>query len=449
MTDFPDHFVFGSATASYQIEGGHDADGKGRSTWDAYCEQPGRIADNTSGRVACDHYHRFKDDVALMQDLNLQAYRFSISWPRVMPGGGTTVNEAGLAFYDRLVDELCAAGITPFATMFHWDTPLELEQQFGGWRSKETARRFGDYAAVIVDRLGDRVKNWMTVNEIDNFTRRAYVAGVTAPGLKEPAAVGHQCVHNALYAHGLGVAAVRACRHTGVQVGVVEDPVVTWPIWDAPEHREAALAAFRNDPMNLARLYPMMEGRYRDACLAHWGANAPDYSEDELQLIGAATDFVGINCYGGIPVMAAADEPLGYRLLDQRTIDIGVSKLSVAPLGLATVLQYIHQEFSAPPLYITENGWGERDEACNHAGDVFDVQRKEVLRSSLGVCRDAIAQGIDLRGYFVWSFMDNFEWISGNRMRFGLVRTDYTSQQRQPKLSAQYYRSCITKRSVL
>lgn len=180
---FSDDFLFGSATAAYQIEGGHNADGKGLSTWDVFCTEPGRIRDNTSGNVACDHYHRFKEDVALMKDLGLQAYRFSISWPRVLPEGDGAPNEAGLAFYDALVDELLAAGIKPFVTMFHWDTPYNLERRFGGWRSKETVKRFGDYATLIVDRLGDRVKHWMTVNEIDNFTRRGYHAGVSScPG---------------------------------------------------------------------------------------------------------------------------------------------------------------------------------------------------------------------------------------------------------------------------
>ena len=314
-----------------RLKGGHDSDGKGPSVWDDFCRQPGRIIDNTTGEVACDHYHRYESDVALMKELNLQAYRLSLSWPRILPEGDGAVNEAGLAFYDRLIDRLLAAGIRPFVTMFHWDTPLSLEQRFGGWRSKETVKRFGDYAQVIVDRLGDRVKDWMTVNEIDNFTRRAYVAGKTAPGLFESTQVGHQCVHNALYAHGLGVAAVRASNHANLSVGVVEDPVVTWPIYDTPDHQAAALEAFRNDQMNLARLYPLMRGYYSDACLEKWGNDAPEYSDEEMKLIAQSADFVGVNCYGGIPVMAAPDTAEGYRMLNQRTIDIGVSQVAVAP----------------------------------------------------------------------------------------------------------------------
>lgn len=384
-----------------------------------------------------------------MKSLNIQAYRLSLSWPRILPTGDGRVNEAGLSFYDRLVDELLKSGITPFMTMFHWDLPLDLEQRFGRWRSKETVKRFGDYAELVVDRLGDRVKHWMTVNEIDNFTRRAYVAGVTAPGLREPPQVGHQCVHNALYANGLGLAAVRSSRHDDLVVGVVEDPVVTWPIYDTPDHQAAALAAFRDHPMNLARLYPLLRGSYSDACLAAWGADAPVYTDEEMALIGAKADFVGVNCYGGIPVMAAPGTETGYQLLDQKTIDIGVSQVAVAPHGLKTVLRFIDQEFDHPAIYITENGWGEFDEQCDKNGQVFDVQRKEYYRLHLEVCREVLESGIDLRGYFTWSLMDNFEWMSGYRMRFGMVRNNYITQKRHIKLSGAYYRDCIAARRVL
>ncbi len=444
---FPPDFLFGAATAAYQIEGAVGEDGRGDSIWDVFCRQPGRIKDDQDATVACDHYRRWREDLALMRELGLTAYRFSISWPRILPDGEGTVNEAGLAHYEQFVDALLEAGITPYPTLCHWDLPQALESRYGGWRSKEVSRRFADYAGLVVGRLSDRVTTWATLNEIDNMTRRAYHRGASAPGLTLSRQVGAQTTHNAVLAHGLGVLAARAAAKRPVAMGLVEDPEVFWPVWESDEHVAATWMAYEASWFNRAKLLPIIEGRYRDEHLAAEGADAPEFTDDEMRIIGTPLDWLGLNCYRGQPVRAVPGG-LGFNTMPIPAFDTGVTQISFTPLALYWMLRWVHRLAPELPLAITENGLG-CSEGITTDGEVLDVNRKEVLRLNLECCARALAEHIPLRGYFAWSLLDNFEWGSGYSVRFGLVRVNYATQQRTVKLSGNYYREVIRARRVL
>ncbi|HEX2895295.1 MAG TPA: GH1 family beta-glucosidase [Marmoricola sp.] len=435
----PQGFLFGTSTASYQIEGAATEDGKGPSIWDTFTAEPGRIIDGSSGAVACDHYHRYREDVALMARLGAQGYRFSIAWPRVQPTGSGAVNEAGLAFYDRLVDELLAHDIAPMATLYHWDLPQALEtasdQGGGGWLNRDTAFRFGEYAAIVAERLGDRVTHWCPVNEPNVVTLMGYGMGIHAPG-KALMFDALPVAHHALLAHGLAVQALRAAGATGVGSATNHCPV--WPATDSDADRAAA--DLFDSLWNRLFADPMLLGRYPEG----FAEAMPGPVEEDLRLISAPLDFYGLNYYNPMGVRAAAegaDLPFDYSdVTGYPKTDFG---WPVVPDGLREQLVLLKERYpDLPPVIITENG-------CSYNmgpgpdGVVDDQPRIDYLDSHLRAVATAIEEGVDVRGYYCWSLMDNFEWGEGYTQRFGLVHVDYDTQVRTPKRSFDWYADLV------
>jgi beta-glucosidase len=429
---FPAGFAWGAATSAFQVEGAAAQDGKGPSIWDAFCREAGRIADGSSGEVACDHYHRLEEDLDLLAWLGVDAYRFSISWPRVQPAGSGVVNEPGLAFYDRMVDGLLARGIRPFATLYHWDLPLALQERHGGWRSRETAHRFADYAAIVGRRLGDRVASFATLNEPWVVAVLGHERGVFAPGIADRATA-MQVSHHLLLGHGLAVDALRAAG-TSAPVGIVLN---LSPAHARTTSAEDAARARLEDGLG-ARWYldPLFKGRYPADVLAHLGPDAPEIRDGDLQAIGRPIDFLGVNYY--MRTVASAGEPWSPAQAGAAVTDMG---WEIYPAGLTELLERLHRDYAPPPLYITENGAAFKDEAV--AGAVEDEDRRRYLADHVAAVAEAIARGVDVRGYFVWSLLDNFEWASGYEKRFGIVRVDFATGERTPKRSAHWYRRFI------
>jgi beta-glucosidase len=449
ISGLPEDFVFGTATAAYQIEGAHDEDGRGPSIWDTYCREPSRVEGGASGDVACDHYHRYREDVSLLRELGVDSYRFSVAWPRIQPEGTGPAEERGLDFYDRLTDELLAAGISPAVTLYHWDLPQALEDR-GGWRVRGTAERFAEYAALVVERLGDRVPRWITLNEPFCSAFVGYAIGRHAPGAREGRGA-LAAAHHLLVGHGL---AVRALRAAGVaQAGITLNPDRLLPATDTAADREAVRRA--ETLHNEVWLDPLFAGRYPRGEAETWGPMADgSYRRDgDLELIGAPLDFLGINYYRPLTI---ADAP--YRDPDPATRtadDIGTVEQPrhdvrhttmgwpVVPHTFTDLLvDLVRRHPALPPLLITENGSAEAD-TPGADGRVHDTDRVGYLRDHLGAVADAVRQGVDVRGYYVWSLLDNFEWARGYGQRFGLVRVDYETQQRTPKDSYAWYRDLI------
>ncbi|MBP7621052.1 MAG: beta-glucosidase [Gemmatimonadales bacterium] len=456
--EFPKGFFWGTATAAYQIEGAWNDDGKGPSIWDTFAHTPGKIKNGDTGDVAIDHYHRYKEDVALMKSIGSNAYRFSISWPRIFPDGTGTPNAKGLDFYNRLVDELKAAGIEPFATLYHWDLPQALQDKYGGWQSPEVSKAFGEYGGLMAKTLSDRVTHFFTINEFKQVTETAYrgvelhVQGKTvrlmsAPGILLEDGPLNQVRHNALLGHGLAVQAVRAMARAGTKVGPAENMPHAVPIIDSPQHVEAAAAATRE--LNTYFLVPMLEGRYDDAYLEQAGKNAPKFTDDEMKIISSPVDFVGINVY--IPALAVtASEPSGYEAVP---FSVSHPKMFSDWHRLAPESQYwsprlLHEIWKPKEIYITENGCAAADEVAKD-GHVYDYDRVMYLRNGMMWQQRATAEGVPLKGSFYWSTMDNFEWINGYGDRFGLVHVDYKTQKRTPKLSASWYREAARRNAVV
>ena len=425
---FPRDFVWGVATSAYQIEGSIRANGRGPSIWDDFCRMPGAIADGSSGEIACDHYHRVQSDLDLMQRLGIPAYRFSIAWPRVRPDGGTVGNEAGLGFYDRLVDGLLARGIQPFATLYHWDLPSRLQRESGGWADRSTAEAFADYAGMMAARLGDRVKSFTTHNEPWVTATLGHETGLFAPGIRSRATamlVSHHC----LLSHGLASQAVRAAR-ADASVGIVLNLSPVYPASDAPQDVLQA----RHDDGLLVRWYldALLLGCYPADVLDYVGPDAPHVHSGDARIIAQPLDFLGINFYN--PMFSSA----GRRWIPAREgAPVTAMGWEVAPRELTQLLLRLHRDYRLPPLYIAENGAAYDDRLVN--GEVDDEPRRAYLESHLHAVADAIEQGVDLRGYFVWSLLDNFEWSQGYAKRFGIVRVDYATQERRPKRSGLWY----------
>ncbi len=434
---FPAGTLFGAATAAFQIEGGSDADGRGNSNWDDFCRVPGHIADASDGRIACDHYRRWRDDVALMAQLGLQAYRFSVAWPRVLPAGRGAVNAAGLDFYERLVDELLARGIAPYVTLYHWDLPSALE---GGWLARDTAQAFADYAGTVARRLGDRVHRWATLNEPRCAAFVGHLEGRHAPGLQSTSAA-LQAAHHLLLAHGLGIAALRAELPTA-KLGVVLD---VKPFEPANPARDDDIAAARraDGVFNRWFLDPVFFGRYpADAWMA-FGAHVPRMAADDLATIAAPIESLGINYYTRGVVAHAPQRPHP-STQEQRVAGAHYSQMGWEdfPEGLERMLLRLHRDYAPAELYVAENGCAE-DDRVSADGAVHDPQRVRYLQGHLQACARAVAAGVPLRAYLAWSLMDNFEWGHGYSKRFGLVHVDYATQRRRPKDSALAYRDFI------
>jgi beta-glucosidase len=441
---YPEEFVWGCATAAYQIEGGARDGGRGPSLWDVFSHTPGKTHEGDTGDVADDSYHRYKDDVRLLKHLGVKGYRMSMSWSRVFPKGTGEPNPAGLDYYSRVVDELLANGITPYITLFHWDTPAALP---GGWQNRDTAKAFADYAAYATTHLGDRVKHWMTTNELVCFTDIGYRDGTFAPGLRLAAGPANQVRHHGILAHGLAVQAIRASAPAGTQVGMAENAVVLVPIIETPEHVEAARRATRI--ANAPFLTAVMEGKYPDEYLRHEGANAPRVEPGDMAAIGSKLDFLGLNIY--TPQYVRADSsPLGFAVLPQpRSYPHMWSPwLTLGPECIYWGVRNVVDLWKVPAIYITENGTSS-DDVLRPDGRVDDTDRVMYLRNHLTHLHRAVAEGYPVKGYFLWSLMDNFEWADGYSKRFGIHYVDFKTLKRTPKLSAEWYRNVIAQNTVL
>jgi beta-glucosidase len=425
----PEGFRWGVATAAYQIEGAVDEDGRGPSTWDTFAHTPGRVRDGHTGDVACDHYHRWPEDVALMSDLGIGAYRFSIAWPRVQPSGSGPVNAKGLDFYDRLVDGLLAAGISPAATLYHWDLPQPLEDA-GGWLERDTAYRFAEFSYLAAERLADRVDMWITLNEPVVVTAYGYAFGVYAPG-KALLMDALPTAHHQLLAHGLAVTALRS--RNARAVGLTNHYSPAWAATPADQPAADAFDAFMN------RLFtdPVLLGRYPDLM-----GDAPYIRSADLSVIASPIDFLGVNYYQPTRLATPSEGPLPFDMVDITEYPTTGMGWPIVPDAFLSLLRTLDARYDLPPLYITENGCSFPDEV-GADGTVDDSSRIEFLDAHIKAMRTAIDEGIDIRGYFAWSLLDNFEWSEGYHPRFGLVHVDYETQKRTPKKSYAWYRDLI------
>lgn len=446
--EFPEGFLWGTATASYQIEGAVKEDGRGMTIWDTFSHTPGKILNNDTGDVACDFYHKYSEDISLIKALNAKSYRFSIAWSRIFPDGTGTPNQKGLDFYNRMVDELLANGITPFATLYHWDLPQTLQDKYKGWQSKETSKAFADYAGYMAEKLSDRVKHFFTLNELWTFIQLGYGDGVFAPGLKLPPAELYQARHNAVLAHGLAVQAIRAHGTSDTKVGVAENIKVAVPYIETPEHIKAAEIATRE--LNAGYMTVMMEGKYTDIFLKNAGADAPKFTAEELQIISSPVDFCGINIYNPECYVKSSTNEDGYEKIPfAKSHPTSTSKWELlAPEALYWGAKHVQKLWNPKEIYITENGCSCIDELTpdNH---IYDTDRIMFLRGYLTQLQRATAEGVPVKGYFYWSLLDNFEWASGYGIRFGLYYMDYKSLKRIPKLSAEYFKAMAQHNSVL
>ncbi|MFG2652109.1 GH1 family beta-glucosidase [Streptomyces sp. NPDC048436] len=448
---FPEGFVFGAATASYQIEGGVTEGGRGPSIWDTYSHTPGRTDGGDTGDVACDHFHRYPEDVALLRDLGVDSYRFSIAWPRIQPTGQGPANQKGLDFYSRLVDELLEAGIEPAATLYHWDLPQALEDR-GGWRVRETAERFGEYAGIVAEHLADRVPRWITLNEPWCSAFLGYSVGRHAPGAKEGTGA-LAAAHHLLVGHGLAMKALRAAgvREAGITLNLDRN----LPATESAADRAAVVRA--DTQHNLVWTEPILAGRYPASDEDTWGEliTRQDFRrEGDLELIAQPLDFLGVNYYRPIVVADAPyrePDPALRVATDNRYAETGYPDVRRTAMGwpvvpesftdLLTALKAAYGE-ALPPVHITENGSAE-DDVVAEDGAVHDADRVAYLHGHLTALRAAMDAGVDVRGYYVWSLLDNFEWALGYAKRFGIVRVDYDTQRRTPKDSYHWYRKLI------
>jgi len=444
IMSFPSGFVWGAATASYQIEGAAQTDGRGPSVWDMFCRKDGAIYSGQTGDVACDHYHRWREDIQLMKEMDLKAYRLSISWPRVLPDGVGKPNERGLEFYDRLIDGLLDAGITPYVTLFHWDYPYELYCR-GGWLNRDSVEWFAAYAKLIAHRLGDRVSHWMTLNEPQCFLGLGHRDGIQAPGLKLAWMDVLRALHHVLLAHGRAVQTLR--EHCSLQptIGWASLGEVKYPSSSSPADVQAArtrtMAADSRDLWsNTIFSDPICLGHYPEDALRSWGRDFPKFDQADLDLIHEKTDFYGLNIYRGQPVRAGANGEI-ITVPREPGNPMNAYSWPVDPIALYWGPKFIYERYRCPIL-ITENGFAGLD-WVHTDGAVHDPQRIDFLRRYLMQLACAIEDGVDLRGYLHWSLLDNFEWGDGYRQRFGLIHVNYATLQRTPKDSARWYASVI------
>ncbi len=428
---FPSDFVWGVSTSAYQIEGAAQQDGRGESIWDRFCRQPGAIADGSNGDVACDHYHRWQQDLDIVARLGVDAYRFSIAWPRVQPLGSGAWNAAGLDFYDRIIDTLLQRGIQPHVTLNHWDLPAAL-QDAGGWAARDTVQRFVDYAQAMAQRYGDRVATITTHNEPQIQSSLGHESGIFAPGIRDRATA-MQVSHHLLLSHGLALRAMRAqaprCRY-----GIVLNMAPVQAASDAPADRARA----RLEDGRLVRWYmdPLFHGRYPTDVLEHLGADAPRVQPGDMAAIAAPNDFLGVNYYSR--VVFGAD---GAIAPDPARAGITAMGWEIYPQGLSELLLRLHRDYPVPALYVTENGVAFDDALVD--GEVDDTARCAYLLQHIEALQPVLRAGAPLRGFMVWSLLDNFEWASGYAKRFGIVHVDYTTQQRTLKHSAALYRAFL------
>lgn len=443
---FPQGFLWGTATAAYQVEGAVNADGRGPSVWDTFSHTPGKTWHDETADVADDFFHRYKQDVALMKELGTKAFRFSIAWPRVFPQGTGTPNPKGLDFYMRLLDTLQSAGIEPFATLFHWDLPQALQDK-GGWTSRTTAQAFADYAGYTAGKLSDHITHWMTINEFDSFIDAGYADGSSAPGLKLPRQEVMQARHYAVLAHGLAVQAIRAAAKRPVKVGLAEDISGAMPAIEDAAHVRAAEQAIRE--INAQYITAILEGRYTERYLRDLGPDAPHFTAEEMKIIGAPLDFLGINVYT-TQEAEPADTADGFALIPRPASYPHASSdwLYITPQALYWTPKLVSQIWGVKEIYITENGYSSAD-VLRPDGRVLDSDRIDYLRNYLGQLHRGVAEGIPVKGYFLWSLLDNFEWSDGFSKRFGITYVDFATQKRTPKLSFDFYKELVLTNSLV
>lgn len=431
---FPSNFVWGAATASYQIEGAWNEDGKGESIWDRFAHTSGKIDHGDTGDVACDHYHRWRDDVALMRELGLRAYRFSIAWTRILPNGRGAVNQRGLDFYSQLVDALLAANITPYVTLFHWDMPQALP---GGWLNRDTAGYFADYAAVVVRHLGDRVQNWMTLNEPWVAAFIGHEEGRHAPGEKSTR-VAFQAAHHLLLAHGLGMQAIRSAAPRA-KTGIVLDAFPTEAGTDLAQDQEIAERAWQRGTGWF--LGPLLQANYPTEMWSSLGDATPQVQPGDLAQISQHLDFLGINYYSRHLVEK------GVYIKSVPGSEYTEMGWEVHSPAFGRLLRRLKRDYAVPPIYITENGAAFRD-TVDADGHVRDPRRQNYIHEHLHQIHGAIQDGVDVRGYFLWSLLDNFEWSYGYAKRFGIVHVDFETQKRIIKDSGKWYARVIAQNGI-
>ena len=442
---FPPNFLWGAATAAYQVEGAVNEGGRGRTIWDTFSHSPSTTFNGDTGDVADDFYHLFPNDIQLMKEMGIKAFRFSVAWSRIFPDGTGSPSQAGIDFYNRLVDALMAADIAPYCTLYHWDLPQKLQDR-GGWESRDIAKAFADYAGFTSGFLSDRVKHFMTMNEMRSFVELGYGQGVHAPGLRLDARRLAQLTHYVVLAHGLSVQAIRAHSKTPIQVGIADNVQACTPIIETPDHIEAARRAMREQ--NAMFLTVLQEGRYTDSYLQKLGSNAPKFTAEEMDIIKTPMDFVGLNIYQ--PTYVRADNSVnGYEIvnsppsfphMDSKWLYVGPEVLYWAP-------KLVSELWKVKDLYITENG-ASSDDQISPDGQIYDSDRIMYLRNYMTQLHRATSEGVPIKGYFLWSLLDNFEWADGYKKRFGIVYVDFKTQKRTPKLSATYYKDVIRTNSV-
>jgi beta-glucosidase len=429
-------FVWGVATSSYQIEGAANEGGRGQSIWDTFCKVPGKVANFDNGDIACDHYHRYKEDLDLMKWMGVKAYRFSVAWPRVIPDGVGRVNEMGLDFYDRLIDSLLEREIAPWLTMYHWDLPEALQLR-GGWNNREVVEWFGEYAEVLTSRFGDRVKNWMTLNEPLCSAWLGHLYGDMAPGIKD-LQTALNVSHHLLMSHGLACQVIRS-NVSEANVGIVINVTPAVPATDSQEDSNAAQLADGFD--NRWFLDPVFGRTYPADVIDTLGAS-PEIHSGDMKLIAQDLDFLGVNFYFRQTVAADQNsKPLPIRSVNRENVKRTAMNWEVHPQAFEEILLRISKEYSPKAIYITENGSAWNDEVIN--GEIIDDERIDYLARHLDAMRSAREQGAPILGYFAWSFLDNFEWAYGYEKRFGLIYVDYKTQKRTPKKSAFFYRQLL------
>lgn len=436
--DFSNDFLWGTATSAYQIEGAVSVDGRGESIWDRFCAQPGTIRDGSSGAVACDHYHHWQEDLDIAKNLGTNAYRFSISWPRIFPGADATPNPAGLEFYSRLVDGMLERGLQPWATLYHWDLPQYIQDQ-GGWAARDTVHAFVKFADVMTKLLGDRVKHWITHNEPWCTAMLGHAEGIHAPGIKD-FKMALQVCHHVLLSHGLAAPIIRANIYDA-NVGLALN---LHPVSAATEKAEDQAAAQLHDGLrNRWYLDPLYGRGYPADVWNALGDFAPTMEAGDLDTIAAATDFLGVNFYFPERVEhALGASPLNLRLVDAGEVERTAFGWEVAPEGMTSLLKRIQDEYKPAAIYITENG-ATYDDHIEADGQIHDELRRNYLIRHLVAIREAIHLGCQVKGYFLWSLLDNFEWAEGCSRRFGITYVDFTTQRRTPKQSGTWYRNFL------
>jgi beta-glucosidase len=442
---FPKSFIWGAGTSAYQVEGAVREAGRGLSIWDTFSRTAGKTHNAETGDVAADFFHRYKDDIQIMKNLGLKSFRFSIAWPRIFPNGVGMPNPQGLDFYHRMIDALLEADIQPFCTLYHWDLPQALQNK-GGWENRDTAKAFADYAGYTACKLAGKVKHFMTMNEMRTFVEQGYALGTHAPGLRLDATRVAQLSHYVALGHGLAVQAIRALAMPDTKIGIADNVIAATPAIESGEHIEAARKAMREE--NAMYLTVLQEGLYTDQYLKRLGSCAPKFTAEEMRIICSPLDFIGINIYQPTYVRAD-DSEIGYSVVSPpASFPHMISPwLSIGPEAIYWSAKLVSELWGVKEMFVTENGASSADRLAR-GGAIYDTDRVMFLRNYLTQLHRAVSEGVPVKGYFLWSILDNFEWSDGYGNRFGIIYVDFATQKRTPKLSAGFYQQVINENFV-